>query len=115
MSTAISAAIEPLLKRRIFASEEEAIHELLRGYILQQLGELRQQISNFEEKHGMSFHQFAEYLHERSLLLERGNLSKEQRKVLGQALMQEEDDWLDWKAAQEMLESWLGIRQEIQE
>jgi len=27
--------------------------------------------------------------------------------------MQEEDDWLDWKAAQEMIESWIGLRQEI--
>jgi hypothetical protein len=27
--------------------------------------------------------------------------------------MQEEDDWLDWKVAQEMLESWLGLRQEV--
>ena len=24
----------------------------------------------------------------------------------------DEDDWLDWKAAQEMLESWLGVRRE---
>ena len=28
---------------------------------------------------------------------------------LGKAVMGEEDDWLDWKAAQEILESWLGI------
>jgi len=26
--------------------------------------------------------------------------------------MQEEDDWLDWKVAREMLENWLGLRQE---
>jgi hypothetical protein len=27
--------------------------------------------------------------------------------------MQEEDDWLEWKASKEMLESWLGLRQEV--
>ncbi len=27
--------------------------------------------------------------------------------------MEEEDDWLDWKVAKEMLESWLGLRQEV--
>jgi len=27
--------------------------------------------------------------------------------------MQEEDDWLDWKAARELLENWLGLRQEV--
>jgi hypothetical protein len=26
-----------------------------------------------------------------------------------------ENDWLDWKAAQEMLESWLGVRREVAE
>jgi len=33
--------------------------------------------------------------------------------VRGTAIMQEEDDWLDWKAAEELLESWLGLRQEV--
>ena len=33
--------------------------------------------------------------------------------TLGQAIMQNEDDWLDWKAAQEMLESWIGVRREV--
>ena len=61
----------------------------------------------------MRFRQFSEYLHERSVLLGSGDLSTEQRRTLGQAIMQEEDDWLDWKVAQEMLESWLGIRQEV--
>jgi len=47
------------------------------------------------------------------VLLESGDLSAEQRRVLGQAVVQEEDDWLDWKAAQEMLEAWLRLRQEV--
>ena len=27
--------------------------------------------------------------------------------------MEEEDDWFDWKAAQDMLDNWLGMRQEV--
>jgi hypothetical protein len=61
----------------------------------------------------MRFGQFVEYLHERSVLLEEGKLSPEQRQALGQAIMQEEDDWLDWKVSQEMLENWLGLREEV--
>ena len=61
----------------------------------------------------MDFQQFSAYLHERSLLLAEGDLSLEQRRALGRAIMREEDDWLDWKVAQEMLESWLGLRQEV--
>jgi hypothetical protein len=44
-----------------------------------------------------------------------GTLSQEQRQALGRSVMEEEDDWFDWKAAQEMLDNWLGIRQEVAE
>ena len=60
----------------------------------------------------MHFERFGEYLHERSVLLEMSQLPSQQHQALGQAIMQEEDDWLDWKVAREMLESWLGLRQE---
>jgi hypothetical protein len=62
-------AIEPLIQRKIFSSEEEAIQELLREYILRQVVSLEQQIDGFERKHGMRFQQFSEYLRERSILL----------------------------------------------
>jgi len=110
---ATNTMIEPLIRRKIFATEEEAIRELLREYILRQIATLRRQVNRFERKYGMSFQQFSEYLHERSTLLESGTLSPEQRQVLGQAIMREEDDWLDWKVAQEMLEGWIGLRQEV--
>ena len=113
MSTIISPVIEPLIKRKIFATEEEAIRTLMQQYILQQIATLQQILDHFEQKYGMRFQQFTDYLHERSLLLEKGQLTVEQRRMLGQAIMQEEDDWLDWKVTREMLESWLGIRQEV--
>lgn len=112
MGTAINSVIEPLIRRKIFPTEEEAIRELLRSYILREIARLQREIAAFERKYGMRFQQFVAYLHERSLLLERGELSPEQRQALGQAIMREEDDWLDWKVAQEMLESWLGLREE---
>lgn len=113
MSTVVSAVVEPLIKRGIFATEEEAIRELLREYILRQIATLRREVGRFERKYGMRSQQFGAYVHERSVLLEKGDLSAEQRQALGRAIMQEEDDWLDWKVAQEMLESWLGLRQEV--
>jgi hypothetical protein len=104
--------IEPLVKRRIFASEEEAIQSLVRDYILRQVTALQQEIGRLEEEYGMNFQQFGKYVHERSILLEQGGLSDEQRIALNRRVMQEEDDWLDWKAAQEMLENWLGLSPE---
>ena len=113
MNATISVAIEPLIRKKIFNTEEEAIRELTREYILRQIAVLRRRIGRFERKHGMRFRQFSDYLHERSVLLEKGELSTEQRQALGQVIMQEEDEWLDWKSAQEMIESWIGLRQEI--
>jgi len=113
MSVSVSAVMEPLIRRRVFATEEEALRALLREYILQQIAALQREMGRFERKCGLSFERFGEYLHERSVLLETGPLSPEQRQTLGRTLMQEEDDWLDWKVAQEMLESWLGLRQEV--
>jgi len=113
MSVEVSAVIEPLIKRKIFATEEQAIQELLREHILRQITALQQDIARFERKYGMHFERFGEYLHERSILLETDRFSSEQRQTLGRTIMQEEDDWLDWKVAKEMLESWLGLRQEV--
>ena len=105
--------MEPLIRRKVFATEEEAVRSLLRGYVLRQIDALRRELARFERKYGMRFEQFVEYLHGRSVLLEEGEFSAEQRQALGQAIMREEDDWLDWKASREMLESWLGLRQEV--
>jgi hypothetical protein len=104
--------IEPLVKRKIFASEEQAIRELVLDYVLHQITVLEQELAKFETKYGLRWERFEEYLHERSMLLQAGTLTAEQRQALGQALMEEEDDWLEWKATRGMLESWLGLRQE---
>ncbi|MBM4467300.1 MAG: hypothetical protein FJ014_17400 [Chloroflexi bacterium] len=113
MSAEVSVVIKPLIKRKIFVTEEQAIRELLREYILRQITALQREITRFERKYGMHFERFGEYLHERSVLLETGSFSAEQRQTLGRTIMEEEDDWLDWKVAKEMLESWLGLRQEV--
>jgi Arc/MetJ-type ribon-helix-helix transcriptional regulator len=113
MSASINESIELLIKRRIFKTEDEAIRNLLRDYILKKITGLRREIGRFERKYGMRFEQFSDYIHDRSVLLETGNLSEKQRLNLSQAIMQEEDAWLDWKVAREMLDSWLGISKEI--
>jgi hypothetical protein len=109
----MATPVEYLLKRHIFASEEEAISELVRDYVLRQVEVLQTEIHQFEHKYGMDFQQFQHYLHERSAILEKKSLPEKQLGALNAAVMQEEDDWLDWKAARELLENWLGLRQEV--
>ena len=113
MNTAIHTAIEPLIRRNIFTTEEEAVRKIVRAYVLQQIAAIQKEISQFEKKYGMQFEEFCGYLSQRSELLVSTDLSESQRQSLSRSVMQEEDDWLDWKASQEMLDRWLGISGEV--
>ena len=107
------AILEPLIRRKVFADEKAALRELTRDYVRHQVETLIREVRKFEQRYGMAFDRFDEYLHARSNLLTSGELSAEQKRKLGQALMREEDDWLDWKATQEILDGWLSINQEV--
>jgi hypothetical protein len=65
MNTTISAVVAPLVERKVFDTEEEAVRSLLGEYILGQIEKLRQDTTRFEQKYGMRFEQFAAYVHER--------------------------------------------------
>lgn len=106
------AVLEPLIRRKVFLDERVAVREITRDYVRHQVETLIRELRGFERKYGMSFDRFAEYMHARSELLASGDLNAVQKQSLGQALMREEDDWLDWKAAQEMLDSWLSLDHE---
>jgi len=109
---AVETVLEPFVRRKLFSTPEEAARKLARSYILQQLDIYKQRIAEFERKHGMSFEQFTRYTSERTARLRSGEMSQEQRQILGQDVMRDEEDWLDWKVAEEMLESWLGLESE---
>ena len=110
---AIYSALEPLIRRKVFPTEESAVRELTRDYVLRQIDALQSRIRQLEGRYGMRFEHFQEYLHERSHLLASGQLGGAKQAELGQAIMQEEEDWLEWKAIEEMLENWLGLSQEV--
>ena len=105
-------AVEPLLRRKVFLSEEDAVREMTKDYVLHHVEQLRQTVSGMEDKYGMTFEQFDAYLAERARLFRSDELTAGERKALGKAIMREEDDHLDWKAAREMLMSWLGVQRE---
>ena len=106
----VEAILEPFVRRKLFVSQEEAAQKLARNYILQQVDTYKQRIAEFERKHGMSFEQFTRYTTERTARLRNlGDTPKEKLQILSQDIMRDEEDWLDWKAAEEMLTSWLGL------
>ena len=109
----VEAILEPFVRRKLFISQEEAARKLVRNYVLQQIDTHKQRIAEFERKHGMSFDQFTRYTSERTARLrDPGDTPKEKLQILSQDIMRDEEDWLDWKVAEEMLESWLGLESE---
>jgi len=109
----VESVLYPLVKQGLFTSLEDAARALKRNYILQEIEKYRAQTAEFEQKHGSSFEQFNRYTQERIQQLRQGNGWPEtQRLALAQAIMQDEQDWLEWKATEEILQSWLGLKEE---
>lgn len=99
--------IKPFIQRGIFANQEGAIAEMARTYIVQQIQEYQQTIDTLQSRYGMNYEQFGSYLQLRA-----NELMNNPTKMLNQAIMHEEDDALEWKAAREMQSSWLGLQVE---
>lgn len=107
-NTAIQRYISPLVQKELFINEEEAIRELVYNYIIRKVSELSSSVEIFEEKYKMKIYQF------QSLIKEEISISKTSsqidKKKFSQLLMEHEDDLQDWKAKQEILDSWLNLQ-----
>jgi len=109
----VETILESFVRRKLFSTPEEAARKLARNYVLQQIETCKQRVTEFERKHGMSLEQFTRYTAERTARLRNpGDMPPEKLQTLSQDIMRDEEDWLDWKAAEEMLESWLGLEWE---
>ncbi|MBU0700130.1 hypothetical protein KKE26_02345 [bacterium] len=109
-STTVDAIMAPLVETGRFKSIEDAVQKLAKDYIWQQITYCQQVIRKMEHKYGMDFSRFTEYLRERARSLQSIELSPQQKKDLNRVIMIEEDDWIEWKADYEMLDSWLGLK-----
>lgn len=106
--TDIISVIKPFIQRGLFESPEKAVAEMARDYVLRQIEHYQAVVEALQTKYGMNYDQFEAYLRARS-----ATLTSNPSSALNQAVMAEEEDALDWKVAQEMLNSWLGLRQEV--
>ena len=108
MSDPIATVIEPFVRRGLFASPERAVTEMARDYVLHQIERHHAVIEKLQVKYGMTYDQFDAYLKSRSQ-----TQVALPRRALNQAIMAEEEDALDWKIANDMLQSWLGLESEV--
>jgi hypothetical protein len=107
MSDQVSSIIEPFVRRGLFASQEEAVTEMARDYVLRQIERYQSIVARLHAKYGMSYEQFMLYSRSRA-----ATLVAHPDPTLSRAMMVEEEDALDWKMAHEMLQRWLGLQVE---
>jgi len=98
MSTAIERTlpiiIEPLVRRGWYKSPAEALKEIVLEYVRQKINKAKAEIAALETKYGMTFEEFTEA-------------------IKGKASIQEEDDWMQWESALDMLQAWQETEKEI--
>ena len=86
---------EPFVRMGIYKTQEEALKQLVLQHIELQIEEARREIAHFQRKYGTDFEKWTESL-------------------VGRATVEEEDDWMRWESARDMLESWEKVRAEIE-
>lgn len=108
MTDEVASVVEPFVRRGLFPSPEKAVAEMAREYILRQVEHYRSVVEGLQAKYGMTHDQFSAYLKSRSK-----TLITTPNPTLDEAVMKEEEDALDWKIADEMLQAWLGLETEV--
>ncbi|MBW1649373.1 MAG: hypothetical protein JRJ44_01595 [Deltaproteobacteria bacterium] len=83
----INKVAASLVVKRKYSTVEEAIWELALSSVRSKTAYYRRRIRKLEKKYGTSFDKFTAQLK-------------------SQATPAEEDDWLEWKSAQSMLDDW---------
>lgn len=91
--TELKYAAKPLVELGLYDSTREFIRDITSEFIKHRIELYKNQLKAFEKKYGMSFGAF-------SKKLEKG------------ASIPEEDDWMEWEAAKNMLKVWKQAAQE---
>ncbi len=91
--TELKHAAKPLVELGLYGSTREFIRDITSEFIKHKIEFYKKQLKVFEKKYGMSFGAF-------SKKLEKG------------ASIPEEDDWMEWEAAENMLKVWKQAAQE---
>ena len=86
--------IKSLVAAGLFNDEETALKALTADYIDRKIVQYREIIKGLEERHKESFQEFSKSLE-------------------GKATPELEEDWMEWKSAQVMLEAWNKVLKEI--
>ncbi len=96
LSQVIPILTEPLVRTGLYPSSEQALKHIILDYIERQIAWAEAEIRRYEQKYQQTFVEWSESLS-------------------GRATITEEDDWLEWEAACDMLDSWQQIKAEVEQ
>ncbi|MBI1882147.1 MAG: hypothetical protein HYR94_28575 [Chloroflexi bacterium] len=99
-STAIDQVIpiltEPLVRTGLYPSPEQALKSIILDYIEHKIAQIEAELKRYEQKYQQTFAEWSESLS-------------------GRATIADEDDWLEWEANLDMLDSWRQIKSDIEQ
>jgi len=113
MESQVQTILEPFVRQQLFSTTEDAARKLAIEYVQKHIQSHQRKVTRLEHKYRMNFGEFEKYLRQRSSRLQSSAVKPTEKRKLGRAIMSEEEDWLEWKAAREMLDSWLRLRGEL--
>jgi hypothetical protein len=93
-TTILNGIADTLVIEARFASKEDALRSLARSAVRERMVRYRRRIQRLERKHGVDFAGFT-------------------RQIEGSATPQQEDDWLVWRSALDMVHEWQAIYQSL--
>ena len=99
-NTAIDQVIpiltEPLVRTGLYSSPEQVLKSIILDYIEHQMAQIEAELKRYEQKYQQTFAEWSESLS-------------------GRATIADEDDWLEWEANLDMLDSWRQVKSEIEQ
>ena len=87
---------EPLVRTGLYPSSEQALKSIILDYIEHQMAQIEAELKRYEQKYQQTFAEWSESLS-------------------GRATIADEDDWLEWEANLDMLDSWRQVKSEIEQ
>lgn len=92
----LTTIAESLVATKKYKTRDEALYALAIGEVDRKIAKYRRRISRLRNKHGMTFSEFTAHLN-------------------GRATIEQEDDWLEWEAAIDMLSDWEATKKELRQ
>jgi len=92
----LTTIAESLVATKKYKNRDEALYALAISEVDRKIAKYRRRISRLRKKHDMTFDEFTAHLN-------------------GRATIEQEDDWLEWEAAIDMLSDWEATKEELRQ